>query len=64
MKIETITRQKLIANEGMILTDGKTYGSVIFLAEGVRAEDFHEITVSEYEKILEEEAKKAENMPI
>lgn len=64
MRTETITRTKIIASEGMMLTDGETYGSEIFLAEGVRAEDFHEITVAEYEKILEEEARKAENMPI
>lgn len=64
MRTETITRTKIIASEGMMLTNGETYGSEIFLAEGVRAEDFYEITVAEYEKILEEEARKAENMPI
>lgn len=57
MKIETITRQKLIAREGMILTNGEIYGSEIFLAEGVEAEDFHEITKAEYEQILAEQEK-------
>lgn len=55
MKIETITRQKLIANEGMILTDGKTYGSEIFLAEGASTDAYYEITREEYEQILLEQ---------
>lgn len=57
MKIETITRQKLIASEGMILTNGEVYGTEIFLAEGVKADDFHEITIAEYEQILAEQEK-------
>ena len=62
MKIETITRHKLIASEGMILTNGEVYGSEIFLAEGVTADDFHEITIAEYEQILAEQEKANEPM--
>ena len=32
MKTETITRKKLTAADGMILTDGTAYGREIFLA--------------------------------
>lgn len=61
MTTEYITRTKLIAGEGMVLTNGKNYGTVIFLAEGESAYDYREITKSEYEAILDEQAK--ENMP-
>ena len=54
MKTETITRIKLTASEGMVLTDGTNYGRVIFLAEGASPDDFHEITEAEYEGIMQE----------
>ena len=53
MKVET--RIVLRADEGKYLTDGVTYGKVIMLGESRRAEEFHEITEEEYEKIQEEE---------
>ena len=61
MTTEYITRTKLIAGEGMVLTNGKNYGTVIFLAEGESSYDYNEIPKSEYEAILAEQAK--ENMP-
>jgi hypothetical protein len=61
MTTEYITRTKLTAGEGMVLTNGTNYGTVIFLAEGESAYDYREITKSEYEAILDEQAK--ENMP-
>jgi hypothetical protein len=46
----------LNANEGMIFTDGSTYGRTIYLAQGVSAESYYEITEEEYQKIVEAEA--------
>lgn len=54
MKKEVITRVKLTASEGMILTDGEIYGTEIFLAEGKSESDFYEISRAEYEAMLEE----------
>ena len=53
MKIET--RVVLKAEEGMILTDGETYGRTVMLAEDRNADEFHEITEEEYNEIIKEE---------
>jgi hypothetical protein len=45
-------RVVLHANDGKILTNGEIYGVCIFLAEGVKADEFYEITKDEYEKVL------------
>ena len=55
MQIEQITRTKLTASEGKVLTDGETYGKIIFLAIGADASKWYEIPESEYEKILAEQ---------
>lgn len=50
-----MARTILTASAGMILTDGEIYGSKIFLAEGRDPEEFHEIPLEEYEKMMEQE---------
>lgn len=54
-------RKVLTASDGMVLTDGKTYGKIIYLAEGADASVWHEIPEEEYindEEITAEEALK------
>lgn len=48
-------RITLYAEDGMILTDGESYGTVIHLALDSDAEKWHEITREEYEKTLREQ---------
>ena len=48
-------RRVLTADEGMIYTNGETYGTVIYLAEGVDESAFHQITMEEYEVIMKEQ---------
>ncbi len=45
-------RQILIANDGMVLTNGEIYGKEIYLADGMSADMFHEITQAEYEELM------------
>ena len=62
MQTQQITLNKLIADEGKILTDGETYGRVVFLGNNRSADEFCEITEEEYEEILKnEETKNAED---
>ena len=54
-------RIMLTASEGMILTDGETYGTTIYLAEGASENAYHEIPIEEYNAI--QEAELLRNMP-
>lgn len=53
-------RTPIIASEGKVLTNGEIYGKMIYLAEGVSADTFYEITDAEYAEIVAEEAAKME----
>ena len=45
-------RVVLIASEGMILTNGTTYAKRLELGEWDKAENYREIPVEEYEKLV------------
>lgn len=46
------TRTILYADDGMMLTDGTTYGKQIYLAEGADADAFYEISDEEYSALM------------
>jgi hypothetical protein len=48
-------RERIIATDGHILTDGNIYGSEIYLGDGVSADRFYEITLEEYQAMFETE---------
>ena len=52
MKIETITQTVLRASEGHKLTNGTAYGESVVLGVGDSPDNWHEITIVEYEKIM------------
>lgn len=55
MEIKEIKQTLIEASEGKILTNGTSYGKVVALGVGDKAENWYEIDLEEYEKILEEE---------
>lgn len=54
-------RTVLKASEGMILTNGEIFGREIFLAEGMDATTFTEITEEQYAEIMAEDDPNAED---
>ena len=59
MTTETITRIKITASEGMVLTNGTVYGKIVYLAQGKDPHSFWEISDAEYARIREAEEAKA-----
>ena len=55
MKIETVTQTVLRASEGHKLTNGVAYGESVVLGVGDSPDNWHEITIEEYEKIKTEQ---------
>lgn len=49
------TRTVLYAEDGMILTNGITYGKLVFLAEGEKPEAYYEIPEEDYLAHLKEQ---------
>lgn len=41
--MKTVTRTVLIADEGMILTDGEKFGKTVYLGESADASEWHEV---------------------
>ena len=50
-----MSRTVLYADDGMVLTDGKVYGTTIYLAESADATSFSQISVDEYNAMRESE---------
>lgn len=62
MQTETITRIKLIASDGMMLTDGENYGKEVFLASDADAGMWREITEAEYDEIQKQDTLENEDV--
>ena len=60
MKTTEIKTIKIEADDGKILTDGETYGSIIFLGANRSPDEFYEIPREEYDRIMEEQERAAE----
>ena len=49
--MKEVTRTVLIADEGMMLTNGETYAKSVELGDWDKVENYHEITTEEYDEI-------------
>ena len=49
-----MSRVKLIATEGMVLTNGKSYGRIVYLGKNDSPDNWHEITEAEYQTVMED----------
>ena len=45
----------LTADEGYVYTNGEIYGTTIYLAENMNADDFTQITREKYEQIIKDQ---------
>jgi hypothetical protein len=52
------TRKIIYADEGKVITNGKVYGKIVYLADGDNGEDFYEITDEEYAAIMEAQSER------
>ena len=48
-------RKIIKATDGMVLTNGTVFGTVIYLADGLNESDFYEITEDEFKKAQAED---------
>ena len=48
-----MNRLKMVATDGMILTNGETYGTEVYLGSGDSPDNWWEITIAEYEQKME-----------
>ena len=54
-------REAITATDGHVLTNGKIYGRTIYLADGMDAAAFHEITKEEHDAIMAEQQEPSED---
>ena len=58
MEKTIIELTKITASDGMVLTNGETYGREVYLGVNDSIDNWHEITDAEYEEILKAEEEK------
>lgn len=57
-----MSRIKMVATEGMILTNGEIYGKEVFLGTGDSPDNWWEISEKEYDKIMKEAMNNEEDL--
>ena len=59
MKHDTVIINKIIAEDGKMLTNGDAFGKEIYLGKNDKIENWYEITEEEYNRIIEQETEGA-----